>query len=113
MLAYVYLLILWLCPRVAALQLALMSELRSAMDLTCKAAFHVCAELQKGGCDNGQAVIEAFAKMMKQGDTQPVAVRIQTSLTQSYCSLMSMSIIEVRKTFEHMQSTVLLSWHAP
>ena len=26
------------------------------------------AMLQKGGCENGQAVIDAFGKMMKQGD---------------------------------------------
>ena len=45
------------------------SSQQSVQGLRCQKVHKaLCMWLQKGGCDNGQAVVDAFARMMKDGE---------------------------------------------
>ncbi|KAL0029847.1 hypothetical protein WJX77_003526 [Trebouxia sp. C0004] len=43
--------------------------------------------LEKGGCDNGQAVVEAFGRMLKQGSTKGAFIDTQDLLTVRNCGV--------------------------
>ncbi|DBB12972.1 TPA: hypothetical protein ACH3X3_005716 [Trebouxia sp. C0006] len=43
--------------------------------------------LEKGGCDNGQAVVDAFGRMLKQGSTKGACIDTQDLLTVRNCGV--------------------------
>lgn len=43
--------------------------------------------LEKGGCDNGQAVVDAFGRMLKQGSTKGASINTQDLLTVRNCGV--------------------------